>query len=197
MQFALGVSNGLLARGYNNERIHALVTDLGKESLERGINAFVTALAESFVPTFDLATGTFQWEVNYDESLVTKAIVRVTKSATDEKFPDDRTGKRIVVGSIKHFACQMGQEAVEGWAKENNKILAKSKDLIDFSKAFPRPALDNDLPLVAAGHFWQGAGGRRHYLYLFRLVADHVLHDVWIDPNVQWHSDKRFLVLDK
>ncbi|MCC7160689.1 hypothetical protein IT399_03145, partial [Candidatus Nomurabacteria bacterium] len=131
-QFIISVSNGLLARGLSHEQIHSLVTDDGKEKLERGIDGFVNALASLFTPTFDLATGKFRWETNYDESIVKKTAVKdpnsfawATNYATDEKFPDNRKGKRIVTGRIRHFGKEMSQEAIDKWASDNNKVLAR------------------------------------------------------------------------
>lgn len=201
MQFGSGVSNGLLARGYDNDRIHALVTDGGKADLERGIDAFVTALAGSPVPTFDPATGTFRWEVNYDETIATKIAVKdpnslawATDYATDEKFPDDRKGKRVITGRIWFPNRYMKQDALE---HEAPGILARSKELIDFSKAFPRPLLDGDMPLAAPGQFWTLAGGDRYYLCLGRDDAERDLDDVWLSPVEEWDGSWRFLVLDK
>ena len=204
MSFTTGVSNGLLARGMTHEQIHALVTDEGKERLERGIDGFVNALAGPAVPTFDLVTGTFRWETNYNESITTKIAMKdpnsvawATDYATDEKFPDERKGKKIVSGRVQYFEKVMSQEAIELWAKENNKILARPKELIDFSRAFPRPALDEHMPLAAPGQFWQDSDGDRGFLYLGRGGAERELYDVWFGPEVQWDDDWGFLVLDK
>ena len=200
MQFGSGVSNGLLARGYDNDRIHALVTDGGRVDLERGIEAFVTAVAGPSVPMFDPATGTFRWEVNYDETIAAKIAVKdpslawATDYATDQKFPDDRTGKRIVTGRIWFPNCYLKQN---GSTRDAPGILARPKELIDFSKAFPCPALDSDMPLAAPGQFWTDAYGRRHCLYLDRHGASRDLNCVWLHPFEEWGDLWRFLVLDK
>ncbi|MCC7160267.1 hypothetical protein IT399_00860 [Candidatus Nomurabacteria bacterium] len=65
----------------------------------------------------------------------------------------------------------MSQEAIDKWASDNNKVLARPKELIDFSRAFPRPALDNDMPLAAPGQFWLSADGFRRFLSLRRNGA--------------------------
>jgi len=203
-QLLIGISNGLLARGMSHEQIHTLVTDAGKEKLERGIDGFVNAIAGPLTATFDLATGTYRWETNYDESITAKTAVKdpnilawATDYATDKKFPDPRKGKRIVTGRVMHFGKEMSQEAIEEWAKVNNKVLAQPKELIDFSRAFPRPALDEHMPLVASGQFWLDAGGYRDFLYLRRGVAGRELSFVWINPSAQWNGRWHFLVLDK
>lgn len=203
-QLLIGVSNGLLARGWTHEQIHTLVTDAGREKLERGIDGFVNALAGPFKPTFDLATGTYRWETNYDETLATKIAVKdplslawATDYATDQKFPDERKGKKIVSGRIQYFGKEMSQEVIEQWAKENNKVLAQPKELVDFSRVFPRPALDEHMPLVAPGQFWLSTGGSRSFLYLDRDDAERGLGSAWFGPGGQWGVSWRFLVLDK
>lgn len=175
-----------------------------KELVPELLGIFRKYASVANVSSYDATTGTFQWEVNYDESIVAKTAVKDSKSiarstiyATDEKFPDERQGKRIVTGRTKHFGAYIGQDAVETWAKENNKILALPKELIDFSKAFPQPALDKHMPLVAPGQSWQDSRGFRLLLYLGRQGMSRVLDYAWIYPGSQWHGSCRFLILDK
>lgn len=203
-QFIISVSNGLLARGLSHEQIHSLVTDDGKEKLERGIDGFVNALASLFTPTFDLATGKFRWETNYDESIVKKTAVKdpnsfawATNYATDEKFPDDRKGKYVVSGCIKCFGCEMTQKDVEKWASDNKKILARPKELIDFSKAFPLQVLDEQRSLAAAGQSWMDTDDRCHFLCLSRWGAKRGLDFAWNRLGEAWSRYWWFLVLDK
>src|SRR3989344_8715320 len=107
MQFAIGVSEELIARGWSNGDIHSLVTARGKGNMGLCVNAFADAFKMPIVSWCDLLTRKFAWEVDYDEPLSEKLkgrcpdiICRVTGHATDENFPDNRTGKRLVTGKI-------------------------------------------------------------------------------------------------
>ena len=200
------LASGLRSRGWEDERIHALVTQQGAEEMGRGIAAFVDAIAGPSVPTFDPATGTFRWEVDYDQSIAektaeserdSKSLAWVTDYASDAKFPDNRSGKRVVAGRIKYFNKSMGQDEIRQWAWDNNKILARPKELINFSRAFPRPALDNDMPLAAPGQFWTDADGDRRYLCLNHVDTGRGLSPEWLHPTEEWPGYWGFLVLDK
>ncbi len=172
------------------------VIPIALEAIRRGC----TISIDEFVPTFDPATGTFRWQVNYDETTAAKIAVKDTKSlawatdhATDEKFPDDRKGKRVVMGRIWFPNCYMKQDALE---HEAPGILARPKELIDFSKTFPRPTLDNDMPLAGPGQFWADADDNRYYLYLDRLGVGRSLSKIGLGPRGEWFDSWRFLVLD-
>lgn len=153
------------------------------------------------VASYDPATGIYRWEVDYDQTIAEKLAVKdpsrigwATDYATDEKFPDERCGKRVVTGRIWYPGKNMGQDDLP---KKCNGTLALPKELIDFARAFPRPAFDNDLPLAGAGQFWTNADGHRYYLCLDRGDAERRLSDVWLNPGEQLGDVWRFLVLDK
>jgi hypothetical protein len=200
MQFGSKVSKGLIASGFTAEDIHRLATQQGEEEMSRGIAAFVSAIAGPPVPSYDPATGLYRWLVNYDETIAEKlknldpaTIGWATDYATDEKFPENRTGTKIVTGRIYHPNKVMRQNAVEQEAKGT---LAFPKELIDFLRAFPRPMLDGDLPLAAAGQFWSSPHGNRYYLYAHRFGEERYLNYVWLSPSEEWSGYWRFLVLE-
>lgn len=143
-----------------------------------------------FAPTFNPATGTFRWEVNYDETIAQKISVRalmveVSGYATDENFPDDRKGKRIVTGRIKHW-------------RETGGILGRPKELLDFNRAFPPTMFNGQMPLVAPGQFYPSPNGNDGYLYLDHLDVRRRLGVVWRNPTgEEWRVGWGFLVLDE
>src|SRR3989338_7154972 len=97
-----------------------------------------------------------------------KALIYHTDWATDEKFPDTRTGKvraRASVVCFHRFMRQKGEDSVEAWCLKNKKVLALPKDGIDIAKVSPRPKLDNVMPLAMAGQLFVGVGGDRLALY--------------------------------
>lgn len=126
-----------------------------------------------------------------------KKIGYKTDWATDEKFPDARTGKVRVKASAVRFNQSMAQDAVEKWCADNKKILALPKDGIDIARVSPRPQLDNVMPLALAGQFFVGAGGLRAALYLDHLGGRRRLGGVWLRSGGRWHDYWWFLVLEE
>ena len=130
-----------------------------------------------------------------------KAVGYRTNWATDEKFPDTRTGKVRVRASAVCFRrpimSQKGKDNVEAWCLKNKKILALPKDGIDIAKVSARPKLDNVMPLVMAGQFFVDANGDRSALY-FNLNGNlRGLDVVCRSPGEQWCDFWWFLVLEE
>jgi len=199
-QFASGVLKGLADRGWTDEDIHSLVTDKGLARMGLCIDGFVAAFRRTFVSSYDSLTGSFAWEVDYDESLSGKfedrdtgTIHRVTGHATDENFPDNRTRKRLVTGKII-FLPSDSLESLRLQIASRGLVFARPKELIDFARAFPSPMLDDQLPIVAAGQF--SIGGNL-LLYLSRHCKERALDFVVVGPKNNLQGLWRFLVLDK
>ena len=144
-------------------------------------------------------------EFDYDMSIVNKLaaisdpkqIAWRTEWATDEKFPDDRTGKKRFKVSAVHFGQWMAHDAVEAWCAENKKILARGKEGIDLAAILPRPQMDNVMSLALAGQFFVGAYGNRRALYFSRLGDERGLRDCWLGPVGLWRDFWWFLVLEE
>lgn len=180
--------------------ISASIRESVREIAKHRVAEMVQKL-DGFVPSFDPNTGWFTWLVDYDQPIADKIAVKDPKSlawatdyATDEKFPDERRGKRIVSGRVWFPNHNMRQGVLE---KESGGVLARPKELIDFSRAFPRPALDERMPLAASGQFWTSADDDRYCLCLRRFGDERALSHVWLFPFEEWDDDWRFLVLDK
>ena len=117
--------------------------------------------------------------------------------ATDEKFPDVRTGKKRYKASAVCFRKAMPDEDVAGWCVDNKKVRATPKEGIGLALVSPRPKLDNVMPLALAGQFLVGAGGDRDALYFHRNGDKRHLNNVWLRMDVQWSDDCWFLVLEE
>ena len=149
-----------------------------------------------------------EFEFDYDQSIADK-LKGITDAkcigwridlATDEKFPDRRTGKRSFKASAVNFGRQMpdeGKGSIGEWCASNKKIRATPKEGIDIAKVSPRPKLDNVMPLAVTGQFFVGAHDDRYALY-FNLDGDkRYLSDVWLNPDEQWIDFWWFLVLEE
>lgn len=145
-------------------------------------------------------------EVNCKESIAQKLAGITDKKmigwrtgwATDEKFPDARTGIKRYKASAVCFHQTMGQEAIEMWCGENKKILGLPKDGIELAKLHPRPELDDLMPLAMAGQFFVRARGGRGALDLARRGVDgRSLLSVWLGPGEGWGGRWFFLVLEE
>ena len=109
------------------------------------------------------------FEFDRDESILQKlaaitdpkAIGYRTPLATDENFPDARSGTVRMKASAVSFGKLMSQEDIEAWCAETKRILALPKDGIDIAKVSPRPKLDSVMPLAMAGQFFVDADGNR------------------------------------
>ena len=199
IQFVSKVSNGLIASGYTKNDIHRLGHQQGEEEMNRGVTAFVNAIKRPPVPSYDPVINLYRWLVNYDETIAEKlkkldpkTIGWATDYATDEKFPDSRKGMSIVAGKPIHFGNIMHHDRLE---REVNGRLSRPKEFIDFLKAFPRPALDEHMPLTSAGQFWTNSLGNRYFLYSRLYDEGRRLDDLWMSPGDEWDARWRFLVL--
>lgn len=148
-----------------------------------------------------------EFDVNYDETIADKLTVItdpkkigwVNKDwATDEKFPDARTGKKRFKASAVSFGRAMLEENVGRWCKDNKKVHATPKEGIDIARVSSRPKLDNVMPLALAGQFFVDARDRRHTLYFYCDSAERRLSSVWLGPDKgQWPGNWWFLVLEE
>ena len=148
-------------------------------------------------------------EVNYDETIASKIAGNADPKrigwhnrewATDEKFPDPRTGKKRFKVSAVNFGRLMpdeGDGSVAQWCKDNKKIRATPKEGIDIALVNPRPKLDKVMPLALAGQFFVGARGDRGALCFILDGGERGLVSVWLRPVEQWYDDWWFLVLEE
>lgn len=143
--------------------------------------------------------------VDYNETIAAKLATVTdpkvigwrTDWATDERFPDVRKGKKRYRASTVYFGQPIKQDTLEGWCRENKKILATPKPGIDLARISPRPKLDEVMPLAFAGQFFVSAGGGRRALYFSHGGGGRYLCLVWLGPGGQWHDDWWFLVLEE
>lgn len=146
-----------------------------------------------------------EFVADYDETIAAKlaavADPRVigwhTNWATDERFPDAQRGKKRYRASAVHFGQSIEQDALEGWCRENKKVLATPKPGIDLARISPRPKLDEVMSLVLAGQFFVDADGDRSALNFHRDGVRRDLGDVWLGPGERWDDGWWFLVLEE
>jgi hypothetical protein len=182
---------GLTSHDWQERAIRSGNFDILVEAAKSGRRIHV----EKFVSTFDTTTGIYRFEVDFDETLEKKVghvddntIGWSTPYAVEEKFPDKRTGRQIVEAKIVF---------PDRYTSQNDSAIANGlcpKELVALARAFPRPALDEHMPLVAPGQFWTDAGGNRFFLYLSRNGAGRELDVVWLNRDAQWNDHWRFLV---
>jgi hypothetical protein len=148
----------------------------------------------------------YRFTVDYDQSIEGKLAVRetdrigwATEIATDTRFFDPRRGRRLVTARLVRFDEPVHPHRIEAWCEENGKVLAQPKDLIDLRQAYPSPALDDEMPIVALGRLWvdpelHSIGGALH---LYRDANGTGLHSTWLCPSATFGTNWRFLVLDR
>lgn len=143
--------------------------------------------------------------MNYDETIALKIVGNAdpkrigwdTGYATDNKFPDPRTGKIAYMAFAWHFGVWMPKDSLEASVEADGKILGTPKPLIDLAIYNPRPKLDDVMPLAAAGQEFVDALGDRYSLYLNPYGARRYLLDVRLGPGGEWLDDWLFLVLQE
>jgi hypothetical protein len=148
----------------------------------------------------------YRFTADYDQSIEAKlalgresGIGWATEIATDRRFFDQRRGRRLVTARLARFDAPVQPHRVEAWGEENGKVLAQPKDLIDLRRAFPSPALDDEMPILALGRLWvdpelHSIGGALH---LCRDGDGTGLHSAWLCPGAAFGVHWRFLVLDR
>jgi hypothetical protein len=170
---------------------------------EKEVQAICTADISLFVPSYNQEDGSYHFVVNYYESIAKKIsfsrevhIVRESASSyiTDKRFPDDRTGVSIVSGHTLKFG-EMTQGDIEVWAMENNKKLARPKELIDFSRSFPGLKSLGSRPVIASGQFWRNTSGDRHCFCLDWYQGMRALETYSLGESESWPW-VRFLLID-
>lgn len=183
---------------------HAYLNDVMKNGLPDG---HPSSRAPSLKPEpIVLELGEF--EVNYDQSISAKMAHRLDpvrigmydgKGITDDKFPDSRKGKVRYAASAVCFRKNMlhkGEGSLEEWCRENKKILARPKEVIDLAKNFPRPKLDHVMPLMIAGQFFAGARGGPHATCLGLWDGKRDLNSTELSSDGEWSDHWWFLVLE-
>jgi hypothetical protein len=141
--------------------------------------------------------------VNYDESIQNKlrqttdglCIRYYTDLASDQFFPDNRTGSKLYRVAAVRFWFPIRQADLEEWCMRKDLILARPKDGIDLARARARPALDNVMPLVIAGQFTE----RGDALYFCRSARKRILVASGLgreSVDRQWPVNRWFLVLE-
>ena len=147
-----------------------------------------------------------EFTVNYDETMAEKIAGNADPKrigwhnrewATDEKFPDTRTGKKRYKASAVHFGTLMPDKDVAQWCADNKKIRATPKEGIDLALVSPRPKLDKVMPLAIAGQFFVGGRGHRRALYFNLSGGERRLGLVWLNPDERWSGRWWFLVLEE
>jgi hypothetical protein len=148
----------------------------------------------------------YRFTVDYDQSIEAKLASRhegwigwATEIATDRRFFDSRRGRRLVTARLVRFDEPVHPHRIEAWCEANGKILGQPKDLIDLRHAFPSPALDDEMPILALGRLWvdpelHSIGGALH---LYRDASGTGLHSTWLCPSATFGTNWRFLVLDR
>jgi len=165
------------------------------------IAAFAIEKAKSRPRVIDLG----EFVVDYDETIAAKLLAVTdpkavgwrTDWATDEKFPDARTGTKRYKASAVYFGRQMSDEDVETWCKAHGKKRATPKEGIDLARVSPRPKLDGVMPLALVGQFFVDADGDRDALYFRRSGDGRGLSYVWLFRGVRWDAHWWFLVLEE
>jgi len=147
-----------------------------------------------------------EFEANYGETIAEKLAGNTDPKrigwhnrnwATDEKFPDARTGKKRYKASAVNFGRQMSEGGVAKWCADNKKTRATPREGIDLALESPRPKLDAVMPLALAGQFFVDADGRRHALCFDRDGGRRDLDGVWLRMGGQWVDYWWFLVLEE
>lgn len=163
MQFATLLIKGLLARGWDNERVHALVTDKGKADMERVIDALVNALAVPLTPALDLVTGICSFIVDFGKSF--EEMVAAGRydwsdpNFTPERFPIVGSGTVATDAKLFHFGRDMKSDAVERELAAAGYRSATLAELLAFGAAFPE--VQRQFPVIALGSVSWVGGVRR------------------------------------
>ncbi len=196
MQLALGLVKGLLSRGWDNERIHALVTDKGKTDMERVIDALVNALAESVAPALDFTTGICRFVVDFGKSLEEMIAAGCYDLKNDDitaaRFPISGGGTVSVDAKLFHFNRTMTSDAVERELEAAGYRSATIAELLAFGASFPE--VQRQFPVIALGSVGS-VNGHRFVPCLIRLDAERYLDLYWHD--LDWHDFCRFLAVRK
>ena len=196
MQLALGLVKGLLSRGWDNERIHALVTDKGKADMQRVIDALVNALAEPVAPVIDLATGICRFVVDFGKSL--EEMIAAGKydwrnnDITSARFPITGGGRVSVDAKLFHFNRTMTSDEVGRELDKAGYRSATIAELLAFGAAFPE--VQRQFPVIALGSVGS-VFGFRLVPCLRRRGAERNLYLSWHDGA--WDDVCRFLAVRK
>lgn len=177
---------------YIREAVRAAATQKIKEMLQP---------QETFTPSFDSVSRRFRCLADYDESIAEKvakrklgSLISSSEHATDENYPDERRGKKVVSGRLWFNKEPVSQDALE---QAGGGIGARPKELIDFIRAFPFISLGEGVHLVAPGQY-QEVGGRRFYLCLRSSEGGGCdLVRVYLFPDNKWDKGWGFLILDR
>lgn len=195
MQLALGLVKGLLSRGWDNERIHALVTDKGKTDMERVIDALVNALVAPLAPAIDLATGICRFTIDFGKSL--EEMIAAGKydwrnnEITAARFPITGGGTVMVDGKLFHFNRNTTTDEVERELDKAGYRAATIAELLAFGASFPE--VQRQFPVIALGSVGL-VGGDRRVPYLHGHDAGRSLGLRWRD-GVGWDDACRFLAV--
>lgn len=196
MQLALGLVKGLLSQGWDNERIHALVTDKGKTDMQRVIDALVNALAEPVAPVIDIATGICRFVVDFGKSL--EEMIAAGRydwkndDITAKRFPRSGSGTVTVDAKLFHFNHTMTSDAVERELEAAGYRSATIAELLAFGAAFPE--VQRQFPVVALGSVTR-VFGYRSVPYLSGRGAGRRLNLSW--SGLDWDVVCRFLAVRK
>jgi hypothetical protein len=99
MQFGCRLSEALRAAGYTNDDIHRLATEQGKDEMERGIAAFVEAVAGKLVNLqefFVTRSGLYVWNEFRDRILViVKPAVALVHKLKHYDLPENMTDEKV------------------------------------------------------------------------------------------------------
>lgn len=187
MQFVTLLIKGLTIRGWDNERIHALVTDKSTADLERGIDAFVNALAKS------------NTERVIDE--VVKFLTEPTDSTIDPAtgicsfavdFPVSGGEMVVVDAKLFHFNCTMTSDAVERELEAAGYRSAVFAELLAFGAEYPE--VQRQFPVIALGSVAE-ADGVRCVPVLGKDGTARTLFRIRCDSD--WFDACRFLAVRK
>jgi len=197
--------------GSNTQQLFKFADGHKTQIGERQVVATKRKSVKTFSPSFNAATGRYTWMVDYDESIIAKLDAlypgtMYTTDVSDEHFPEERQGKRIVSGRIWHPKTDLRQAELE---EQADGILARPKEIVDFAKAFPRPKLGKHVWLAASGQLWETKGGpfqmhRDHRAVVFmddsewRMFETHTaIMRTILNPDIPYWSDHwSFLLLD-
>ncbi len=162
MQFVSLLIKGLLARGWDSERIHALATDKGAADMERLVEAVLNAFAAPLAPVIDLATGICRFTVDFTKTL--EEMIAAGKYdwrnnvITSQLFPIVGNGTVVVDAKLFHFGRSTTSNEVERELETAGYRSATIAELLAFGASFPE--VQRQFPVIALGSVTKVSGGR-------------------------------------
>lgn len=188
MQLALGLVKGLLSHGWDNERIHALVTDKGKMDMQRVIDALVNALAEPVAPVINIATGICRFVVDFGKSLEEMITAGCYNSKngfiTTARFPNSGWGTVVVDAKLFFCGRNITSDEIERELDRVGYRAATIVELLAFGASFPETP--QKVPVVALGSVTKFFGFR-FVPFLHRKGARRGISLCWRGSNWYCH----------